>query len=479
MKLRISFTDDNMGEEVNKTLCEIKKGKLYLSNIVDIKHIGFFKDILPEFSEIVYFEHDRPKCPKCGCEMNENGSKRAKPNKLEGIRKEQYECPDCEKTRVTSLEPFISKNCTFSNDIGEKGLNYDYIGYLSYDNKRDLIKFENDVQVARSTIYKHVTIFDDSFLKRQEEINWELLKQKGIEPTGYYHYDEQFPYDGGEPLVRLALIDAINNLPINDIIIKKEDFDKSVVESFLESSLIGLPKEAIITDGSPAYPEIIDNIGIKHQLCVFHIIKNHHTKSFKSISKVARRIRTIYKQISSNKTTINMLHEQIKNNNLSEKKKAKKREKIKNLEGENKKLRKERTEKKKELKELLKNNESVENIYDADTKKSAKRRFNTLNNRKDFLDKNTKSFLENLEKKFDRTLTYYDDPSIPRTNNNIERYFGITLPSYIKRKYRTIKGLTRWLRLQRIKWIRRNVLHDHTLENISLTQHLQEKCTIP
>ena len=255
----------------------------------------------------------------------------------------------------------------------------------------------------------------------------------------------------------------------------KEDFDKNVVEAFLDSSLENLPKEALITDGAPAYPEIVDKMGMKHQLCVFHIIKNHHTKTFKPIGKVSRRIRTIDKTIPSNKTTIEMIKNEIQNNKLTENKKKKKRKQIKKLEDENKKLRKERSEKKKTLKELLKTNESVENIYDADTKKSSKRRFNTLNNRKEFLNRHTDAFLVNLDKKFDRTVTYYDDHLIPRTNNNIERYFGITLPSYIKRRYRTIQGLTRWMRIQKIRWIRRNVLHEPTLENISLTQYLQEK----
>ena len=72
-------------------------------------------------------------------------------------------------------------------------------------------------------------------------------------------------------------------------------------------------------------------------------------------------------------------------------------------------------------------------------KKGSHRRFNTLNNRRKFLDRNSCSFLESLDKKFDRTVTYYDNPLIPRTNNNIERYFGITLPSFIKCKYRTIE----------------------------------------
>ena len=119
---------------------------------------------------------------------------------------------------------------------------------------------------------------------------------------------------------------------------------------------------------------------------------------------------------------------------------------------------------------LLANNERIENIYKAKDKKGATRKFNTLNNRRKHLDKNTGGFLANLDKKLDRTLTYHDDPSIPKTNNNIERYSPITLPHEIKRKYRTIEGLTRWLRLQRIRWIRRNVLHQNELENMSIKQ---------
>ena len=120
-------------------------------------------------------------------------------------------------------------------------------------------------------------------------------------------------------------------------------------------------------------------------------------------------------------------------------------------------------------------NERIENIYDTDNKKSSQRRYNTLNNRIKFLDQNSCGLLENLGKKFDRTLTYYEDPCIPRTNNGIERYFGITLPSFIKRKYRSTSGLTRWLRLQKIIWIRRNVLQIPALENLSMTTYLQEK----
>ena len=81
MKMEISFTDDDLGEMDNKIICHLENNQLFLSNIVDLKHIDFFKDILPEFSEIVYFEHYKPICPHCGSEMDDNGSREVKPNK--------------------------------------------------------------------------------------------------------------------------------------------------------------------------------------------------------------------------------------------------------------------------------------------------------------------------------------------------------------------------------------------------------------
>ena len=475
MKQNISLTVNNLDDGTYKTLCVLKDDKLFLSNANDLDDLDFFRAKLPKFNTVTFYEQDPVICPDCKCEMVSNGSRKFKPNKLEGFRKEQYVCQECGKSQVTSLEPIISKNCNYSNDIGEKGLNYDTIGYLSYEKKSEVAYLENGIKMSRQTAYYLETIFSREFIERQEKLNLELLKQNGIEPSGYYHYDEQYPHENGEQLVRLALIDAITNMPINDILVHEKDFDKTLIESFLESSLEGLPKEALITDGAPAYPDIVDKIGIKHQLCIFHIIKNHHSKSYRKISSAAKRIQTIHNIISNNTTTINTLKEQNRSTGISEKKKRKNRERIKKLERENRSLRTERKNKRKKLNELLKTNDTIENIYDADDKKSAQRRYNTVNNRRKHLDRDTSSFLVNLGKKFDRTITYYDDQLIPRTNNNVERYFGITLPSYIKRKYRTVEGLTRWLRLQKIRWVRRNVLHDYTIENISMKQYLQEK----
>ena len=98
-------------------------------------------------------------------------------------------CPDCQKSKVTSLEPFISKFCNYSNDICERGLLYDYIGLLSYEKKGEMIYLEHGVKIPRQTTYYHESNFSEAFLKRQEKMNAKLLKQKGIKPTGYYNYD--------------------------------------------------------------------------------------------------------------------------------------------------------------------------------------------------------------------------------------------------------------------------------------------------
>ena len=95
-------------------------------------------------------------------------------------------------------------------------------------------------------------------------------------------------------------------------------------------------------------------------------------------------------------------------------------------------------------------------------------------NQLDQFDEDTQKFLKNINKKFDRTTTYFRNPQIPRTNNKIEGYFKITLPKYLKRVYRTREGLIRWIRLQKIRWTKRNVI-THQSKNSSEIQLKNQK----
>ena len=394
--------------------------------------------------------------------MNSNGSRPAKPNKWEGIRKKQYICPECGKTHFTSLENFIKRYSNYTRAICEKSLDYESITYLSYQKKAEIIKLENEIQLNRQTVYYHESTYDTSFITQKEENLQKLLEETKIEPSGIYHYDEEFLHENGIKTVRLAIIDAVTNLIINDQVIYQEDFDQDFVEIFLKYSLEGLPKKVLITDGNLMYPPIIERICIKHQLCIFQIIKYHNDKSYKKMNKIKRRIQTLERKIEENEERITKLKEYSKGMAYRPSKKDKTRirkiKKRKKLMKDNTRYKNELKQKRKELNEQERSNERIANIYDTDTQKAAIRRFRTIYHQLDQFDDNTQKYLKNLNKKFDKTIEYHKNPQIPRTNNKIEGYFKITLPRHIKRIYRTREGLIRWIRLQKIRWMERNVL---------------------
>ena len=317
--------------------------------------------------------------------------------------KKQYICPNCNKTQVTSLENFIKRYSNYTRSICEKSLEYESISYLPYQKKAEFIQLENKIKLNRQTVFYHESIYADSFITQKEENLQKILKEMKIEPSGIYHYDEEHLYENGDKIVRLAIIDAVTNLIINDQILLQEDFDKEFIEIFLKYSLEGLPKKTLITDGHMAYPAIIEKICINQQLCIFHIIKNKRTPSFKKINKLEKRIETIKNTIKINEEKIEELKQEVKGKqgppSKNDKKWKRNIKKRKNLDNENKRLRKELKEKRKQLKEEKNIDERISNIYDVETQKEAQRRFNTIYNQLDQFDEDTQKFLKNLEKK--------------------------------------------------------------------------------
>ncbi len=396
--------------------------------------------------------------------MNSNGSRPAKPNKWENIHKKQYICPECRKTHTTSLENFIKRYSNYTRAICEKSLEYESISYLSYQKKAELIKLENGIKLARQTTYYHESKYSESFITQKEKNLQKIINETNIEPSGIYHYDEEYLYENGTNIVRLAIIDAVNNLIINDQVILQEDFDNEFMEIFLKYSLEGLPKKILITDGHTAYPPIIERICMKQQLSIFHIIKNHHDQSYKIINKLQRRIKSLETKIDKNEERILRIKNKSKGiegkvskNDITRQNRIKTRKK---LEKQTRQLRRDLSEKRKELYDQERITERIRAIYDTDNKKAAKQRFNTIYNKINQFNKKTQNFLKTLEKKFDKTTEYHKNPQIPRTNNKIEGYFKITLPKHLKRRFRTKKGLIRWIKLQKIRWTQRNVFQN-------------------
>ena len=346
------FTSYNIVDILNKPLYFIESDQLNVCNLISPDDLSFFQEYYNDYyTEIVYYEYERPLCPKCNISMNSNGSRPAKPNKWEGIRKKQYICPECGKTHFTSLENFIKRYSNYTRVICEKSLEYESITYLSYQKKAEIIKLENGIQLNRQTVYYHESTYDTSFITQKEENLQKLLEETKIEPSGIYHYDEEFLHENGIKTVRLAIIDAVTNLIINDQVIYQKDFNQDFVEIFLKYSLEGLPKKVLITDGHLMYPPIIERICIKHQLCIFHIIKYHNDKSYKKMNKIKRRIQTLERKIEENEERITKLKEYSKGMAYRPSKKDKTRiRKIK----KRKKLMKDNTRYKNELKQKRK-----------------------------------------------------------------------------------------------------------------------------
>ena len=107
----------------------------------------------------------------------------------------------------------------------------------------------------------------NTIAKKEKEIA-KMIKKLGIEPEGVYHYDEQVLWVNTNIKLRMTILDATNNLIIQDKVIDGEDFNKNTIKKFLNNSLEGLKLKAIITDGHQAYPSIIEALGAIHQKCI-------------------------------------------------------------------------------------------------------------------------------------------------------------------------------------------------------------------
>ena len=76
------FTSYNIVDILNKPLYFIESEQLNVCNLISPDDLGFFQEYYGDYyTDIVYYEYERPLCPRCNISMNSNGSRPAKPNK--------------------------------------------------------------------------------------------------------------------------------------------------------------------------------------------------------------------------------------------------------------------------------------------------------------------------------------------------------------------------------------------------------------
>ena len=113
---------------------------------------------------------------------------------------------------------------------------------------------------------------------------------------------------------------------------------KNILKNSSKNLLTDYHLECIITDGHRSYPEIIDELGAKHQLCQFHIMNNLMQPLNNKIRSLEKTIERSQSQIDQKTARIIKLKSEYPykqgkppkddtkaNDNITERKKIKKR----------------------------------------------------------------------------------------------------------------------------------------------------------
>lgn len=74
-------------------------------------------------------------------------------------------------------------------NICNKGIIKSLIGYSSYQNKKESIYDQYEVQIPRNTILYHEQKYTNNLLNYLASQQYQKIKEMNIQPSGVYSYD--------------------------------------------------------------------------------------------------------------------------------------------------------------------------------------------------------------------------------------------------------------------------------------------------
>ena len=427
-------------EDIFKSNVNLEKDTIILDPSVSPSFIRELKKLIQKDIKIVYSEEKDLKCPLCGEKLNKNGFHPRLLNKSELIFLQKYKClkKDCAYEKVTNIDHIVPKGCNYEYDIRYEPIKQSEISYKSLEKISENIGLKYQITPSRQTILNFLDHEGEEYLEKECK---DLFKYDINDLSGVFAIDEQFPSVNGEQKARPVIMDVHTNIILDDVILPIEDLDSNFKEEFLNKNLKDKNVKGIVSDGDKAYFTIIDKIGFTHQLCNFHIMQNLMSELIKPINKLNRKIKSKTDKIKKIKEKLPFYK--------SKKVRKKNEKKIK-------KLRTEKREHEHELKDLESYKNRISNIFKQESVESAKRRFKILYNNLNNLPPVISTFIRRLNKTFDKTINHMIHDSLPRTNNQLECYNGVSLPDNQKRIYRTDNGLNRAIKLGKKRWMERN-----------------------
>ena len=331
------------------------------------------------------FKYDNPICPVCGShKIIKKGTITKNKQNINGktteFREQQYQCKKCNKKFGISNNPLIGKNKQYLQEIMDKIPGIMKIGYQSL-----------------RKISKYFEIFLGIRISHQTIKNWpnqnheETIINKEFEYSGYYLYDEQFLRLNGVRHYRLTLYDAILNIPVSERIVRHRIPENT--KKFILDSTANKPFICLTTDLFPMYRNVADEIGVKHQLCKFHLFQtiNHKLKVYCRRNKINGKARDhIYENANELK---NCFRQNSKQEAINQ------------------------------FKQYLQNYRAIPVVL------------------KDFIRKH-------IIMHFHRYVEHLDDENIEKTSNKVENYYRQTNPEKIKKLYKTKNGILTFLDFQ-------------------------------
>ncbi|MDP3486278.1 MAG: hypothetical protein Q8S06_12315 [Methanobacteriaceae archaeon] len=310
-------------------------------------------------------------------------------NKPLNVYLRRYLCKTCGRKSTTNIKSIIKPYKRYINLFKEKIERFIETGY------RSLRKTQIDLQNFLGNSPSHQTI--RNWLKINTK---NMIKNTESFYSGYYTYDEQFLRINGHRMYRLTLYDQIRNIPVAEQIVPKRT--PTAITQFIQESTINKPLISITTDHMPLYKNIMDNIGVKHQLCIFHLFKMIGDK--------------IYKQLRSKKLT--------------------NREKI----------------------SLCLYFTDIKNIFRTYDLKTSNKRLNNLLNDFDRIPSVLQRFIkQKILPDYKRLTNFMENTKIPRTSNTVENYYRQTEPEQIKKKYKTKQGILIYLHYKMKNWTQKHI----------------------
>jgi len=296
----------------------------------------------------------------------------------------RYLCKSCKKKFITSLNSIIKPGYRYPSIFKDKLIELFQTGYRSLRNaSEDLLNFFG-IKISYQRIHNW-----------QQKTSQNQIQNIKTNYSGYYCYDEQYVKINGVWMYRLTLFDHISNIPVSEKIAPDKGY--TTIKQFIQESTRNKPLIAITTDHVPEYKNIMDELNVKHQLCIFHFYKMIGDK--------------IYKLLRSKKTSED-----------------------------------EKTRLKKYYKEIRK-------IFDTTNYETATKHLNELLSCFDDIPRILKRFItKTILPNLNRLTQFMHNPNIARTSNYIENYYRQTLPKAYKKKYKTKQGLTNYLKLKMQKW---------------------------